>query len=116
MKATDGSRGMMDAELGSQFLSDLILAPFWVVTRHAPDEVDVLARDARSAYLGRSRLPTPKYLEALTMPCDDRLGFDDDQGTIPSRPDPAESDPQEPVAGSKSSTFPRSLVGGELLA
>ena len=47
--AADRAGGVLDSELGSEFLGDPILAPLRVVARDALDEGDVFAGDAGAA-------------------------------------------------------------------
>jgi hypothetical protein len=52
--AADGTGRVVNAELGGQFLSDLVLAPPGLVTGDTLNEGDVLARDPWSADLARA--------------------------------------------------------------
>jgi len=51
---TDGGRGVVDPELGGEFLGDPLPAPLGMVPGDPSDEVDVLAGDSGSADLGRA--------------------------------------------------------------
>jgi hypothetical protein len=64
-----------------------------------PESVTAAPRvgDRRSS----SAFPSPIESEAFPVPCDNRLGADDHQGTAPSGPDLRNPDPKEPIGGPK---------------
>ena len=113
---TYGARGMLDAELGGQFLGDLVFAPFGVVSRDTLNEVDVLSGNAGSARLAGTRTTTPQDLEALSIPADYGSGSHDNERAGPIWPESSEDDPEEAVLGAKRGPLPNPLADGELLA
>ena len=60
------------------------------------------------------RQTCPEPTKALTLPADDRVGSDANQGIAQAIPEQGEPDPEEPVEGSQHGSFPFSLGGGEL--
>src|SRR5215470_15284681 len=75
-------------------------APQQILSRHFPDQLTNLLVDLRTA--DRSlRLPSPIELEALPVPFDDGLWFDNDQDLPPilpeSREAPRRIDPDDAV-------------------
>ena len=85
---------MLDAELEAEFFKVLVLAPSRIVGAHAADEVDVLARNLGPADLLGARLPAPIEFEALAVPSDDGLRFDEDEGCLPAVPESGEPHPE----------------------
>jgi len=97
----DGAGGMLDAELGGQFLGDLVLSPAGVIAGNAFDEGDVIPGNAGSADLARTRLTTPHGFEALAMPTDDGCGLHDDEGVGAAGPETVKSNPEHAILGTK---------------
>jgi len=77
----------IDTQLHRQLCCYTRLSPSRILLCHLHDEfADVL----RNSWPPSLRLPFPKQLEALAMPANQRLGFDDYQGLFPiakTRPD-----------------------------
>src|SRR5215831_19643134 len=71
-------------------------APQRILTRHFPDQLTNLLVDLRTADW-RLGLPSPIELEALPVPFDDGLRFDDDQDLPPILPESRENHPEEPI-------------------
>src|SRR5215510_7413632 len=72
-------------------------APQRILSRHFPDQLTILLVDLRTA--DRSlRLPSPIELEALPVPFDHGLRFDDDQDLPPILPDLRENHPEESIS------------------
>ena len=84
--AANCAGGMLDTELGREFLSDSVLTPLGVVARDACDEVDVRPGDAGSADPSRARLAAPHGLEALAVPGEYGSRLHDDEGAGAVRP------------------------------
>ena len=106
---------MLDAELETELFEYFVLAPSRIVSAHAPDEVDVFARNFGPADFLGSRLPAPIEFEALAMPSDDGLRLDDDEGLLPAVPDSGEPHPEGAIAGAEPRMLLLSLVDSELL-
>jgi hypothetical protein len=64
---------------------------------HCLDEIDYLARDSGPPRWSATTLPAPEQSKAATMPSDDRLGFDDQQGLTPARPTPQQDCPEPAI-------------------
>ena len=109
---SDRARRMLDAELEAEFFKYLVLAPSRIVYAHAADEVDVLARNLGPSDLLGSRLPAPIEFEALAVPSDDCLRFDEDEGRLPAVPESGEPQPEGSIGGSEPGTFLYSHVDG----
>src|SRR5262245_49860610 len=71
-------------------------APQRILSRHFPDQFTNLLVDLRTA--DRSRLPSPVELEALPVPFDDGLRFDNDQDLPPILPELRENRPEETIS------------------
>jgi hypothetical protein len=71
-------------------------APQRILSRHFPDQLTNLHVDLRTADRNL-RLPSPVELEALSMPFDDGLRFDDDQNLPPILPELRENHPEESI-------------------
>ncbi len=86
-----------------------------VLTRHPPDKISELPADRRPARrLPALGEPRPVQREARTVPPDHGLGLHDDDRIGPSRPQPAQHDPERPVR--RPDQRPALLQdGGELL-
>jgi hypothetical protein len=70
--------------------------PQRILSRHFPDQLTNLLVDLRTA--DRSlRLPSPVELEALPVPFDDGLRFDNDQDLLPILPESRENHPEESI-------------------
>ncbi len=73
-------------------------APEWVITCHLSDEIDLLLRDLRPAR-SVSTLPSPEDSEALPMPADESVRFDDPRGVPPGLEKANEEAQEESVCG-----------------
>jgi hypothetical protein len=72
-------------------------APQRILSRHFPDQLPNLLVYLRTA--DRSlRLPSPVELEALPVPFDDGLRFDNDQDLPPILPELGENRPEETIS------------------
>ena len=94
---SDCAGRMLDVELEAEFFKYLVLAPSRIACAHAADEVDVLARNLGAADLLGSGLPAPVELEALTVPPNHSIGFDEDQCRRPAVPESREPHPERPI-------------------
>jgi hypothetical protein len=115
-KKSDGAGGVVDAELGGQFLGDLVLSPAGVIAGNAFDEGVVIPGNAGSADLARTRLTTPHGFEALAMPTDDGCGLHDDEGVGAAGPETVKSNPEHAILGTKSGALLSTKVDAKLLA
>src|SRR5262245_25218177 len=80
----------------AEFRLDPRRSPKRVFERHPLDQLTNLLVDLRTS--DRSlRLPSPIELEALPVPSDDGLRFDDDQDFPPILPDLGENHPEEAI-------------------
>ena len=52
--------------------------PSRVVSAHGADQISSFLGNTWTSSLSASDLPVPVPAEALTMPCDDGIGFDDE--------------------------------------
>ena len=90
----DCARRMLDTELETELFKYLVFAPSRIVCTHATNEVDVLTRNPGPANLLGSRLPAPVELEDLTVPSNDGLGSDEDEGCFPVVPESRKQCPE----------------------
>src|SRR6266566_406475 len=83
----DGSLGKVKAEHES---------PGWVVSNHPKDQLANLPRRRSSSNLPPdSGDQLPVHTKTSPVPADDGFGRNDDEGFLPSRPDPPSNDPKE---------------------
>jgi hypothetical protein len=61
-------------------------------------------------------LELPEQLETLSMPPNDRFGFEDDQWLPPVSPESGKQDPEETIPVAKFRSFGRTSHNGQLLA
>ena len=81
-----------------QFAMNARCAPGRVLGDQMEDEFAQFLADALSSYAGSMpRKPRPIQLESRPMPTDNCARLYDEKGLLPSRPDPAQDDPKEPV-------------------
>jgi hypothetical protein len=60
------------------------------------DQVPDLCGDPWSAWKP-TRFPTPVAAKSSPVPADHGVGFDDDQGAFPTRPELLQQDPEQPI-------------------
>jgi len=70
----------------------------------------------RTSSATRFGFPFPKELEALSVPFNNSIGFDDDQDFPPIFPETRKEDPKESILPTKLRPFGASAENGELLA
>ena len=95
--ASHGSPGDNEAEL-QNLTMDLGCAPACMLSRHPSDELSNLLGELLPT-AARAGTPPPVKAEAGTVPADDRLGLDEDQDVLPTRPITTQSAPEEAVEG-----------------
>src|ERR687886_550784 len=78
--------------------------PQAIVGRHLFDQRDRLHRNLRFAG-SRVRFSPPEEAEALAMPAQDRLRFDDDEGIFPASPSAGEHDKEGAVCRREARPF-----------
>src|ERR1035438_9845197 len=61
------------------------------------------------------RFPTPIPAESGPVPSDQGIGLDDNQYFFPTRPEPPQHDPEQPVVGSQDWTRVLPFEDGDLL-
>src|SRR5262249_43175074 len=72
-------------------------SPKRVIATDSSNEITRLPRNKRTSGPAVTDLPAPVPLKSLTMPVDDRLGLDDDQGRAPTRPQAGEPNPKTSI-------------------
>jgi hypothetical protein len=73
-------------------------ASSWVLRHHTKNQLAHLFGDSLSAdLLHRPRNPSPVEPETGPVPPNHRLRSDDDQASIPARPDPSKQKPEEAI-------------------
>jgi hypothetical protein len=75
-------------------------SPQRVLARDAADQLTNLFVNRRTADR-RFRLPSPTETVSLSMPFNDRVGFNDDQRVPPILPEPREANPKEAIPATK---------------
>jgi hypothetical protein len=71
-------------------------SPGWVVSNHPKDQLANLPRRRSSSNLPPdSGDQPPVHTKTSPVPADDCFGRNDDEGFLPSRPDPPSNDPKE---------------------
>src|SRR5262245_63056205 len=96
----------VDTQL-EQLAVDTWSTPQRVLSVHPSDKRPNVCRNGWSAHTAAPRLPRPEHPETDAMPGNDGVRLDDHQRRSPSRPDPREPYPEEPVRQCQ----PRSLHG-----
>ena len=91
-----GNRGLsnIDSEL-EEFFADPRGTPQQMGSTHASDQFPDLRRDVRATEA--LALPGPVTPEALTMPFQKGLGFDNHDGRFPVRPEGRQNNPEPSV-------------------
>src|SRR5262245_61990679 len=89
-------------------------APQRNLSRHLPAQLTNLLVDLRTAHW-RLRLPSPVELEALPVPFDDGLRFDDDQDLPPILPELRENHPEESISPTQLRPVNFPVEDGQLL-
>lgn len=111
----DGSLGKFKTE-HEEFTMDAGRSPAWVFNDHTEDQFPNLLRRRAS-----SDLPTdsgdqpPVHTKTSPVPADDCFGSDDNEGLLPSRPDPPSDYPEELIEGSEARARMSTLQRDELL-
>jgi GTP cyclohydrolase II len=78
-------------------------SPPWVLSDHAKDQLAHFSTDWFSSdCLSSSRDPTPVQSKPCPMPPYDCLRRDQDQRSLPARPNFSQNDPEQPVDGTQS--------------
>jgi len=85
------------------------------LARYLTDQRSNLLVDLRTSNR-HLRLPTPIKTEPLSVPFDDRIGFDDDQDFPPIFPESRQHHPEEPISPMKLRPLHRTVEDGKLLA
>ncbi len=109
----NGALADADAQL-EQFAPDALCSPQSIVPRHLLNQGDSLLGDP---WLERSslRLVSPKELETLTTPAQQRLGLDNEQRLLPSANDPGQKHQEHAVRLGTGSPFHLSTQDDQLL-
>jgi hypothetical protein len=81
---SNGTRRNLDTDFEQQFIGDAFLTPCRITDSHFGDQFSYIGRQTRPA--SRAGSPFPKQTKALTMPTNQRVGFDDDQRARPIEP------------------------------
>ena len=89
--------------------------PRWILPRHAANQLTGFKFHLRPTNF-YSRLPSPVESEALPVPANDRLRFDDQEHALPARPESGEPGPENAVASSKPRPLHRTPEHGQLLS
>ena len=91
-------------------------SPERVSVHHLKNKVTDFGADRRPAGTFTSGLEPPEQLETLSVPPNDRLGFDDDQWLLPVAPKTIKHDPEKTVFYSNLRPFLMTFPDGQLLA
>src|SRR5664279_1055066 len=100
--ARNGSFRDVETQL-EQLSVDAGCSPRWVLRDHAKDQLAHFSADWFSSdCLSSSRDPTPVQPKPCPMPPYDRLRRDQNQRSLPARPNFSQNDPEQPVDGTQS--------------
>jgi len=114
--AGDGSLGKIKTE-HEEFAMDARGAPHWVLNDHPEDQLPNLLRRPSSTNLRPdSGDQSPVHTKASPVPADDGFGRNDDEGLLPSRPDPSSNHPEELIEDVKARARMSTFQHSELLA
>ena len=105
----------IDAEF-EEFTVDARSTPERVFPAHLADQFADFDRKAWATRSAMTHLPGPEKSKALTMPADDGLGLDDDQGGPPVFPEFTQPRPKEPIGQGQLRLLDRPLHDTELMA
>ena len=86
----------VDAEL-EQLAVNTRCSPKRILAAQSADQFSDVFRNRRPPRLAAADLPGPEQTEALAVPSDDGVRFDDDQSRPPAAPDRAQPCPQESI-------------------
>ena len=99
-----------------QLAVDALTTPGRVLGNLAEDEFPQLDADAFPARINlMPRKPRPIQLEPSPVPANDGFGFDENQGLLPSRPEPPQHHPKQSLRSSQSRLRTPLLESGESL-
>jgi len=104
---------MFGAEL-EQFSMDARCSPKRVVADHLANQFASLDRYAGATATTKNRFPSPKPAEALSVPTDDRLRLDHDQGRTPTPPSGCQTCPEEPIRSGQLRSLHRAFENVEV--
>ena len=114
--AGDGSLGKIKTE-HEEFAMDARGAPHWVLNDHPEDQLPNLLRRPSSTNLRPdSGDQSPLHTKASPVPAGDGFGRNDDEGLLPSRPDPSSNHPEELIEDVKARARMSTFQHSELLA
>ena len=100
--ARNGSFRDVETQL-EQLSVDAGRSPPWALSDHAKDQLAHFSTDWFSSdCLSSSRDPTPVQPKPCPMPPYDRLRRDQNQRSLPARPNFSQNDPEQPVDGTQS--------------
>src|SRR5215831_6837049 len=105
----------INAEL-EEFSMDARCAPQRVFAAHPANQLACFYWHARTTTTATTGFPRPKEAEALSVPTDDCLWFDDHPCRTPAPPSCCQPCPQEPVRSGQFRPLDRALQNGELVA
>ena len=92
----DGSLGDINAEF-QKFTVNSGRSPQWVVAAHRADQIARLFWNTWTSGPSTPSFPSPIPTEALPMPSDVGIRFNDQQRRAPSIPSPGEPDPKTTI-------------------
>src|SRR4051812_15702352 len=91
-------RGFRDLDAQFQQLAvNAGCTPTRVVLAHHPNQISNLLRLFGPTWLATANLPRPKQTEALPVPSNNGLGFDDHQSGFPLAPEAPETHPEDSI-------------------
>ena len=99
-----------------EFSMDARRSPKRVVAAHLANQLASFDRHAGAAATPMTGFPCPKQAESGSVPSDDRLRFDNDQGRAPAPPSGCQTCPEEPVRSGQLRPLDRALEHIELVA
>ena len=104
----------IDAEF-QQLAVDAGCTPKRILAAHLPNQLADFFRHRWTPGLAVANFPGPEQPEALTMPANDGLRLDDDQGRSPIAPNFAQPSPEEPIGGCQFRPLHRATQDAELV-
>jgi hypothetical protein len=111
----NGSLGKVKAE-HEEFPMDPRRSPGWVVSDHPKDQLpNLLRRRVSSNLRPDSGDQPPIHAKTTPVPADDGFRHDDDEGLLPSRPDPPSDYPEELIEEAEARARMSTLQHDELL-
>ena len=87
-----------------------------VVAAHLANQLASFDRHAGATATPMTRFPRPKQAAAVSVPSDDCLRFDNDQGSAPAPPSGCQTCPEEPVRSAQLRPLDRAFENIQLVS